>query len=237
MAGSRAALVLGPVGGDGWITPDSYPRLEADGLAGRATDAVLDANALAEQLAAWRPAMGNDSRDLVTAHHDVRDHVTELMALAGELVPEPLTEPSHEDELVRLIRLEWQRSADVLSARRQSYALAAERERLVEQLAAQAQQLAAQAAEHAALAHQLGAQAAELRHVRELADDNATLLSELRLTRRWRLACALARPADLMRRRRARRNAAPAGGGSAAGGEQELVQPGLAGQLGVERDG
>ena len=34
MAGGRAAYVYGIVGGDGWVTPERYPLMEADGFAG-----------------------------------------------------------------------------------------------------------------------------------------------------------------------------------------------------------
>ncbi len=53
----RAAYVWERGGGDGWVTPDSYERLEADGFSGGATDAVIDAERMREDFAAYTPEM------------------------------------------------------------------------------------------------------------------------------------------------------------------------------------
>ncbi len=57
MAMGRAAYVWDYAGGDGWVTPESYPALEADGFSGAATDAVIDADRLRLPARAWRPRL------------------------------------------------------------------------------------------------------------------------------------------------------------------------------------
>lgn len=55
MACGRAAYVFDYVGGDGWVTGESYSRLEADNFGGRATDAVVDRDRLRADLLARAP--------------------------------------------------------------------------------------------------------------------------------------------------------------------------------------
>lgn len=179
MAASRAVLVLGTVGADGWVTPESYPRLEADGFSGRSSDTMLDPDAVAEQLAAWNPVMGNVNRDLVARHHDVRDHARELIALAGELVDRPAVRiRGPESEMARLVRLEWQRTSDLVTARFENHQLASERE----------------LQEHEAQV--LRAQIAGLRGDLERTVET---LEQVFASRRWRVGVALTRPLDRLR--------------------------------------
>ncbi len=113
MAAGCATYVYGPIGGDGWVTPASYPGLEADGFGGLATERVIDASQLAADLEQWRPDMGETNRDLAYVHHAVRPHVIELARLARECVRGPAAVGhadrgrSQTDELARLVRLEW----------------------------------------------------------------------------------------------------------------------------------
>jgi HAMP domain-containing protein len=203
MAASRAVFVLGPLGGDGWVTPESYPQLEADGFTGRSSELMPDADSVAEQLAAWTPSMGNASRDLVARHHDVRDHATELIAIAGELGARPAVRtPGHERELARLVRLEWQRSADLVTTRVDSNRLAGERddrEREVQALRSQVAELTGELERAIRSTEEAVAREAEARG--QLYHAAATL-HDLVSTRRWRLAIALGRPLDLLRRLR-----------------------------------
>jgi hypothetical protein len=53
MAGGRAGYVLGDAGGDGWVTAENYPALEADGFSGRAFDEPIGVDKLASNLASW----------------------------------------------------------------------------------------------------------------------------------------------------------------------------------------
>jgi hypothetical protein len=179
MAGGRAAYVFGPAGGDGWVTPDSYPMLESDGFGGRATPLKIDAGRLASDLADWSEEMGEVNRDLVWAHHDGDLHATELLELIGPLGGRPAAPVEHADELARLVRLEWYSHANVHSALNENRRLRAEIEtlrRYYGDAEDRVQQLEA-----------------------ALADADARFRA-LTATRRYRLASGLARPLDKLRR-------------------------------------
>jgi hypothetical protein len=176
MAAARAALVLGPLGGDGWVTPINYSQIEGDGFVGQATARVLDRSALVSELSSWEPTMGNYNRDMVARHHDVRQHASELVALAREIGAPNTTPYGCEAELARLVRLEHQRTNAVYAARRES-------DRLVGELD----------------------QAHEREHqLREELDRERVRFQALLATRKWRAAAALARPLDAVRERRRR---------------------------------
>jgi hypothetical protein len=107
MASGLAAYVYGVVGGDGWVTPDSYPAVEADGFAGRGTPTEIGEQALALGLSDWRPEMGEHNRDLATLHHDGSTHVLELVKLwrrSDGSAPAPRL-PA--DEMASLVRRHW----------------------------------------------------------------------------------------------------------------------------------
>jgi hypothetical protein len=104
MAMGRAAYVWDYAGGDGWVTPESYPSLEADGFSGAATDAVIDADRLRADFACYRPELGAFAFDLVRMHHSATDHAEALVDLLGGA-----TAPASEDALetlALLVRLE-----------------------------------------------------------------------------------------------------------------------------------
>jgi len=128
MACGRAAYVLDFPGGDGWVTAERYPAMEADNFARHATDWALDRRRLQADLADYRAEMGQLNRDLVLAHHDARTHAYELIGLFRRLRerPEPLAGPLR--ELARLVRLQWATEQDAMMLRR---ALLEERERAV----------------------------------------------------------------------------------------------------------
>jgi hypothetical protein len=111
MALGRAAYVYDYSGGDGWVTAESYPAIEAQGFAGR-TGQIIDAARFAADLAAYTPAMGPVNRDLVTAHHRANAHVDELVRIARELVPAPARPRAPLEEMARLVRLEWRARAE-----------------------------------------------------------------------------------------------------------------------------
>jgi hypothetical protein len=104
MVMGRAAYVWDHAGGDGWVTPETYPALEADGFSGAATDAVIDGDRLREDLAAYRPEMGVLAYDLVRARHSAAHHAEELVRLLERAEP-PAVDPAHEG-LGLLIRRE-----------------------------------------------------------------------------------------------------------------------------------
>lgn len=106
MSCGRAAYVFDMAGRDGWITPDSYAALEADGFAGQATTRAASVEALRADLADYRPGMGPANRDLVTAHHGARRHAERLIALIVAATP---GQPARDGlaELDRLVRAGW----------------------------------------------------------------------------------------------------------------------------------
>ena len=81
MAMGRAAYVWDRAGGDGWVTPETYPAFEADGFSGAATDAVIDPDRLRADLAAYRPELGTLGFDLVRMHHSAAKHAEALVGL------------------------------------------------------------------------------------------------------------------------------------------------------------
>jgi len=123
MSCGRAAYVYDWNGGEGWVTAESYPAIEADGIAGRSATGVLDPARLAADLRRYDPAMGPVNRDLVIAHHRANVHAQELVGLIRELDPTPRRPPAPTDEMARLVRMEWRARTDVASLRRDNEAL------------------------------------------------------------------------------------------------------------------
>lgn len=109
MSGRRAAYVFGIAGGDGWVTPQSYARLEADGFAGGATRRTVSYDDITRDLVNWSPQMGQENRQLAVAEHDAADHARALVELLRSINPGG-TAISLDDaaERARLIRAEWQ---------------------------------------------------------------------------------------------------------------------------------
>lgn len=120
MACGRAAYVFDMAGCDGWVTPEAYPALEADGFAGQATERAAGLEELRADLAGYRPEMGTANRDLVTANHGVRRHVEQLVELLAAVVessrgaratasaePDDADGPARLGELERLVRSQW----------------------------------------------------------------------------------------------------------------------------------
>jgi hypothetical protein len=108
MSGRRAAYVLGIAGGDGWVTPENYFELEADGFAGGATDELVSLDRLTQDLREWAPRMGAINRQIAVEKHDAAAHARALVDLLRSIEPSgpgiPLDEAA---ERARLIRAEW----------------------------------------------------------------------------------------------------------------------------------
>ncbi len=106
MACGRAAYVLDRNGGDGWVTPESYPALEADGFAGTGTDVTVTPERLAEDLEAFDSWMGAVNRDLVMTGHKAQDHAAALLEVAaGSAPPRPAEDRGEERrELASAVR-------------------------------------------------------------------------------------------------------------------------------------
>jgi hypothetical protein len=116
MACGRAAYVYDWNGGDGWISQESYPAIEADGIAGRSGRTVLDKDRLVEDLRRYSAQMGPVNHDLVIAHHRANAHAQKLIELIrgfGVAPAAPADAPLL--EMARLVRLEWRARAEVHS--------------------------------------------------------------------------------------------------------------------------
>jgi hypothetical protein len=118
MSCGRAAFVYDAFGGDGWVTVESYPRLEADGFAGQAEPQVMDAAELRAGLDRYDADMGRVNRELVLKHHSVRRHTATLVELMTSRMPAEQKATSWGEELARVSRLRWHAEAEAVSLRR-----------------------------------------------------------------------------------------------------------------------
>ena len=116
MACGRAAYVLDEYGGDGWVTPETYSALEADGFAAGAYEMPLDTGRLREDLRRYDRAMGLDNRELIRRNHNALEHSADLVALIKRLLARAGTPASDLTEVARLTRSQWEadrRAADL----------------------------------------------------------------------------------------------------------------------------
>ena len=79
MSCGRPAYLYDSFGGDGWITPDSYAAIEADGFTGQLGDRGLDTDRLEADLEAYSPELGRLGREIVLRHHDARRHAHDVL--------------------------------------------------------------------------------------------------------------------------------------------------------------
>lgn len=117
MACGRPAYLFDSFGGDGWITPDNYSELEADGLTGQLGERGLDGDRLRADLAAYDPDLGRLGRELVLRHHDARQHahaVLDVLTGLGAGHGRPVT---LETEVARQIQLRWSAEAELFGLR------------------------------------------------------------------------------------------------------------------------
>ena len=105
MALGRAAYVWDHAGGDGWVTPETYPTLEADGFSGAATDPVIDADRMRADFASYGPELGAFGFDLVRKHHSAYDHAELLVKLLDDASVSTASDDVLET-VARLVRLE-----------------------------------------------------------------------------------------------------------------------------------
>src|SRR5439155_10377457 len=108
LACGRAAYVYDTFGSDGWVTPDSYARLEADNFSGQTGSPPVDVARLRSDLELYRPDMGAANRELAVVNHSANRHAVELVELFERLEPRPLTKAAPLRELGRLARVQWQ---------------------------------------------------------------------------------------------------------------------------------
>ena len=174
MASGRPAFVFDQSGADGWVTRRRYSALESDGFAGQRQDAaVYDLKRLSDDLAAYRPEMGLENRDLARKFHRAADHAAQLVALFGRLPPRRARPADRLDEMARLAAAEWRALSRAHQLRTGNQMLRAEL--------------------HAVESR---AQALEL----ELHELHA-YVTELKGSRRYRAMARLVRPLDAFRRR------------------------------------
>ncbi len=105
MALGRAAYVWDYAGGDGWVTPETYPTLEADGFAGAATDPIIDADRMRADFSAYGPELGAFGFDLVRKHHSAHEHAELLVDLLDGASVSTASDDVLET-VARLVRLE-----------------------------------------------------------------------------------------------------------------------------------
>lgn len=107
MSCARALYVFDHYGGDGWMTPESYPALEADNLAGLATAGPRTRQDLAADLDRYHPDMGWLNLELVRTYHTARQHAAELVEVLRGPSPLRAAAPTGSAEISRLIGLLW----------------------------------------------------------------------------------------------------------------------------------
>jgi len=113
MACGRAAYVYDWNGGDGWMTAESYPAIEADGISGRSGRVIVDLARLREDLRGYSASMGPVNHDLVIAHHRAGVHAQELLELFERLAQPSARPRGPLQEMARLVRLEWRARVEV----------------------------------------------------------------------------------------------------------------------------
>jgi hypothetical protein len=199
MACSRAVFVYDQFGCDGWVTPTTYPALEADNFAGVATETVASPASLRAALDEYDPAMGTANRDLVTRHHGARRHAYELVDLLRGLAPRTPTPGLPLRELSRLVRVQWATEGRAHMLGVENTALHA---RLLEteDALARAQTALTEAEDIAEQARQAAKRARQTAEREQSARADAERReTTLRATRRYRAGSAIGRIADRLR--------------------------------------
>ena len=102
MSCGRAVYLYDQFGGDGWITPDSYPSFEADHFAGQGTPGPRSRADLVADLGVYNPDMGIANSELIRTHHGARHHAIEVAAV---LRGEHRLDPDRADAVAELARL------------------------------------------------------------------------------------------------------------------------------------
>ena len=187
MACGRAAYVFDHLGGDGWVTRERYPALEADGFGGRAEGGVVDREQLARDLSEYSPEMGLANHDLVRSNHDAGRHAQALVGLIRELPARTEQQSAPLREMARLVRLQWR-------AERRAATVAGESEALRGRIEAHERELG-QVKARVAYAEQRAAEAEAER------SDAVAELEYTLGTRRVKLLQALMLPIDAIRDR------------------------------------
>ena len=229
MACGRAAYVYDVTGSDGWVTPESYPRLAADNFSGQTGTPAVDLDRFRSDLSLYRPDMGVANRELAIVNHSANRHAVELVELFQSLAPARTPVGAPLREMGRLVRLQWQTEERAFGLAGEARVVREELQRVqqraaeleqeaarvpqLEQAAAQVPLLEARIRELEQWSHELEAGIHELEAgiherdagIRELEaahTKSAEALQHVLRQRRVQLGIALARPLDLFRRRR-----------------------------------
>ena len=126
MACGKAVYVFDGFGGDGWVTADSYPALEADNFAGQATDRPVDRHRLAADLDRYDPDMGWINREIVIRNHSARSHAHQLVELLRGPSPRRPDSVSSAAATARTVRYAWRMQRRAASSAREAAALRAQ---------------------------------------------------------------------------------------------------------------
>jgi hypothetical protein len=116
MACGKAVYVFDVGGGDGWVTPETYPPIEADNFAGMATDVPIDRRRLAADLDAYDPDMGWINRELAVTYHSVRSQVQVLIEVLRGPAPQRPDSASTAAALAVTARFAWQMQLRAMAA-------------------------------------------------------------------------------------------------------------------------
>jgi hypothetical protein len=126
MACARAAFVYGYLGGDGWVTKESYAPLEAVNFAHASSEeAMVTPDALADRLRQYRQSMGSVNLDLARLHHNAARHAEELVTLFRRLAPAESPDGSPLREFARMSRVQWHTESRALGLTHEARVLAA----------------------------------------------------------------------------------------------------------------
>ena len=87
MSCGRPAYVHDHAGSDGWVTAETYDRLEADGFAGMGVRRTPGLDQLRDDFARYAPALGRVGQDLVRTYHDARMVAASIVAVVERLRP------------------------------------------------------------------------------------------------------------------------------------------------------
>lgn len=180
MACGRLAFVYAGPGGDGWVTAEKFPAMEANGFAGGAFDEVYDEQRLRDALSEYDPELGLVGRDLVRFPHDAGDHVAAVDGLLREAAGPAVADPDSLRQLQRMVDLLWHAEGRAATLRVEVGALYVDRARIEDELGDRERVIAG---------------------LRQEIDQLTRRYEELIASRRYKLGRRLVQPLDRLRGR------------------------------------
>jgi hypothetical protein len=199
MSCGRPAYVHDHSGSEGWITPDSYPQLEAGGFAVAAARMPPGIEELRADLVAYRPEWGLAGHDIARAHHDARDHAAAVVALIERMGSgRALGEPSAVRAMAQLAESQLRAELTAEHYRKEAKQWFSLYNGTLEEMARARGEWDT---EREASDLERARSQAEQAELRGAAAETAARLSAFTHTRRFRFAQALARPLDRLRAR------------------------------------